>query len=320
MNTLKFYPKVFREKYAKIIDKSGEKHSPERYHNRIVIATLVFSILSIILFYYLKINLVFSFLVFILLNIFFYFRVSLKATARIKKMEKVFPDVISLMSSNLRAGITIDRSFLLSARPEFSPLDQEILKAGKEVSTGKDIVMAFNEMSKRIGSEKISKVIILINSGLRSGGNISDLLEQTSANMKEKEFIEKRAASSILMYVIFIFFAVGVGAPVLFSLSTIIVDVVINISSKVPVAENASYSLPFAFSQVAISPGFIISFALIFIIVTDFISCIVIGLVNKGDGKSGLKYFIPLVLFSLIIFFTIRILISGFLSESYIFS
>src|SRR3989338_4083057 len=182
MNTLKFYPKIFREKYAKIIDKSGEKHSPERYHNRIVIATLVFSILSIILFYYLKINLVFSFIVFILLNIFFYFRVSLKATARIKKMEKVFPDVISLMSSNLRAGITIDRSFLLSARPEFSPLDQEILKAGKEVSTGKDIIMAFNEMSKRIGSEKISKVIILINSGLRSGGNISDLLEQTSAN------------------------------------------------------------------------------------------------------------------------------------------
>ena len=34
------------------------------------------------------------------------------------------------------------------------------------------------------------------------------MLEQTAGNMKEKEFIEKRAASNILMYVIFIFFAI----------------------------------------------------------------------------------------------------------------
>ena len=74
-------------------------------------------------------------------------------------------------------------------------------------------------MSDRIDSEKISKVITLIISGLKAGGNISDLLEQTSKNMKEKEIIEKKAASSILMYVIFIFFAVGIGAPLLFGLS-----------------------------------------------------------------------------------------------------
>ncbi len=276
--------------------------------------------MSIFILYFLKYNLAISIIIFFLFNIYFYFRVSIKTSARIKKMEKVFPDVISLMSSNLRAGITIDRAFLLSARPEFSPLDQEILKAGKEVATGKDIIKAFTEMGKRIDSEKISKVVTLINSGLRSGGNISDLLEQTASNMKEKEFIEKRASSSILMYVIFIYFAVGIGAPVLFSLSTILVDVVINISSKVPVIENASYNLPFAFTQVSISSQFIIYFTLLFIIVTDFISCIVVGLVNKGDGKVGLKYFFPLLAFSLFIFFTIRFILSGFLSESFIFS
>ena len=64
-------------------------------------------------------------------------------------------------------------------------------------------------MSKRIDSEKISRVITLIISGIKAGGNISDLLEQTSKNMKEKEIIEKKAASTILMYVIFIFFALS---------------------------------------------------------------------------------------------------------------
>lgn len=47
-------------------------------------------------------------------------------------------------------------------------------------------------MSERIDSEKISRVITLITSGLKAGGNISDLLEQTSRNMKEKEIIEKK--------------------------------------------------------------------------------------------------------------------------------
>jgi len=226
-------------------------------------------------------------------------------------MELIFPDVISLMASNLRSGITADRAFLLSARPEFSPLDKEILKTGKEIATGKEIIHAFKKLSDRIDSEKISKIITLIVSGLKAGGNISDLLEQTSKNMKEKEIIEKKAASSILMYVIFIFFAVGVGAPLLFGLSSILVEIVIQLTSRMPDVGSSQMNLPFTFSTVSISVNFVIYFSLIFIIVTDLISSVVIGLVNKGEGKAGLKFFLPLVAVSLTIFFAIRILLSN---------
>ena len=74
-------------------------------------------------------------------------------------MEEAFPDFIQLMSSNLRAGITVDRSFMLSARPEFFPLDDEISKAGREIATGQDTGRALLNMSERIGSEKIEKTI-----------------------------------------------------------------------------------------------------------------------------------------------------------------
>ena len=54
---------------------------------------------------------------------------------RIKKMELAFPDFISLMASNLRAGMTIDRALVLSARKEFDPLDKEILQVGKDMGS-----------------------------------------------------------------------------------------------------------------------------------------------------------------------------------------
>ncbi len=319
MNTLKFYPKILREIYQKNIINAGIKKTPECFHNRAMFACLILSIISSLVFFFLNYNLAFSLLVFVLSNIFVFFYVSLKASARIKQMEKFFPDVISLMASNLRAGITIDRSFLLSARPEFAPLDDEILKTGKDVATGKDFKTALEEMGRRIDSQKISKIINLIVSGLNAGGNISDLLEQTSSNMKEKEFIEKRATSSILMYVIFIFFAVGVGAPILFSLSTVLVKIVIDISSQLPEAGSYTTNLAISFSEVSITPQFIIYYSLIFMIVTDLISSLVIGLVNKGEGKAGLKYFIPLVIFSIGVFFLFRTIVSSFIGGAFKF-
>src|SRR3989344_1601279 len=174
-------------------------------------------------------------------------------------------------------------------------------------------------MAKRIDSEKIEKVIMLIISGLRAGGNISDLLDQTSRNMKEKEVIEKKTRSTILMYVIFIFFAVGVGAPVLFGLSSVLVEIVMGLTSNIPDLGNQASSLPFSFTKVTISPQFVIYFSVFFIIITDFISCLVIGLVNKGEGKAGLRFFIPLVIISLALFFIIRVVLSSLLKDVIVF-
>lgn len=316
MNTLKFYPKKLRLMYEDNIKKAGIIEDPSKYHNKILLITVVISLISPIVFFILGINTLFSFLVFIVLNLFFYFKISLKATNRIKKMEKIFPDVISLMSSNLRAGMTIDKSFFLSAREEFAPLDEEILKTGKQIATGSEVVHAFKEMSDRIGSEKISKIVLLIISGLKAGGNVSDLLAETSANMREKEFIEKRATSQILMYVIFIFFAIGVGAPFLFALSSVLVDIVIGLSSTIPEMSASQLNLPLTFNAVGISSQLVIYFSIGFIIVTDFISSLVIGLVNKGEGKLGLKFFIPLLGFSLTVFFVVRFFLTNFLSNA----
>lgn len=252
---------------------------------------------------------------YILILLYAYFKKVLKRRARIKKLEEVFPDFLQLMSSNLRAGMTIDRAMMLSSRPEFAPLDDEILQTGKDITTGKSIEMSLLDMSKRINSEKINKTILLIISGIRAGGDLAVLLDETAVYMRERGFVEKKASSSVLMYVIFIFLAVSIFAPALFSLSTVLVEILEEILSGIPTDLPTNVSAPFTLSKLNISITFIKYFSIAFMLTIDLLSSLVLGLVNKGDEKEGLKYFPAILVISVFIFFFARILIANFLGD-----
>jgi archaellum biogenesis protein FlaJ (TadC family) len=243
---------------------------------------------------------------------FFILSKEIEKTVRIQKMEEIFPDFIELMASNLRAGMTVDKAMLLSSRKEFAPLDKEILALGKDIVTGKDISKALREMADRIGSEKISKTVDLINSGMKAGGNLSVLLEETAVNMREKMFIEKKASSNVLMYVIFIFFASSVGAPMLFALSNVLVEVMTRILSDLPDTGEVASSLPISFGKIAISTGFATVFSVLFLIVSNILASLILGITNKGNEKAGLKFLVPMLILSLTIFFLLKILLSGY--------
>jgi pilus assembly protein TadC len=287
----------------------------------IIISLICGVIISIIVFLYTRTwykSLIGFFIAAVVVLIGAFFQIKLKQSARIRKIEGVFPDFLQLMSSNLRAGMTIDRAMLLSSRPEFSPLDEEILRAGKEITTGKGIATALEDMAKRIGSEKIEKTILLIISGIKAGGNLDILLEQTAVNMRERNFVEKKAGGNVVMYVIFIFVAVAVGAPVLFGLSNILVETLTEILGGLPSIEQPASSqitMPFSLTNVNVSVEFINYFCIGFILVIDILASLVLGLIIKGEEKEGLKYLIPMILISFAIFFIIKIALSGFVSS-----
>jgi pilus assembly protein TadC len=270
---------------------------------------LIFSSIFLLITKKLVTSIILIFAIPVLIYVYFYFLTQLKKYRRIKKMEDIFPDFLQLMSSNLRAGITIDRAMLLSVKEEFDPLDKEINKTGREIATGKSMETALLNMVKRIGSEKIRKTILLIISGMRAGGNLATLLEQTGTNMRETDFIEKKSASNVLMYVIFIFVAVAAGAPALFALSSVLIQTLSILLAGIPEVE--SVALPFTLSKISVSVNFITYFSLTFIIVIDVLAALVLGLVSKGEEKEGVKYFLPILIISLVVFFTIKTLLGG---------
>lgn len=236
---------------------------------------------------------------------------SVDAKARI--MERALPDALQLMSSNLRAGLTPERALLLAARPEFGPLAEEINRAGKEVALGKDMDEALLQISKRVKSTRIEKTIALIVSGLRSGGELASLLDNTAHNLRDQDFVDQKIRSSVRMYVIFIFSAVGFGAPMLYGMSSFLVDVLTKILGKIEIPQTTTFSMPINISQVSIGSDFIMKYIIISLVLTSILGSMTVGLINKGEERQGLKYIPILVFMTLAIFFIVRWMISSLL-------
>lgn len=252
---------------------------------------------------------------FIVIEITVYLWLLLSVDARASFIEKVLPDCLQLMASNLRAGLTPDKALLLSSRSEFGPLSEEINRVGREVTAGKDIDLALMETTKRVKSEKYGKTMMLIISGLRSGGELAPLLEQTSRNLRSEEFVEEKIRSNVKMYVIFIFAAVGLGAPLLFGLSSFLVEVITDILSAVEMPKTTSLDIPLTLSKISISPGFVKTYIIISLITTSIFGSLILGLISKGEEKKGIKFIPLLIAVTLVVFFTVRLLIGKLLGS-----
>lgn len=283
--------------------------------NKISFIPALLALIVAILIFFSNRNWIFAGIAFVSLTILFYVYISVRKKLivlnNIKKMEEVFPDFIELVSSNLRSGMTVDKALLMSSRKEFYPLDGQILELGKDITTGKEISAALSDMGRRIRSDKINKTLSLIISGIKAGGNLAVLLEETASNLRERSFVEKRAASNVLMYVIFIFFAVSIGAPTLFALSSVLVKILTSLLANIPDVDTST-SLPFSLREINISPEFVTYFSLSFLAISGLLSSLLLGLINKGEEKAGIKYLAPIVLISLGVYFAVKLLLGKY--------
>lgn len=311
----KFYPKKLRGAYANLLMYSGIKVDCDRFVGFVAVFSFL---LALVVTLYLALFVRIYFLIFFIgflfaFQILFYFLLLLMADAKAKFVESVLPDVLQLMASNLRAGLTTDRALLLAARPEFGPFQDEINKVGKEIAMGRAISGALLEMAKRVKSERLNKTTILIVSGLGSGGELASLLEQTARNLRREMLVDSRIRANVMMYVIFIFVAVCFGAPLLFGLSSFLVEVLTEQLETVQVPESTTMNLPISFTKVGITSGFVVTFVIIFLITSCVLGSLILGLIAKGREREGLKFMPILIAISLSVFFLVRFAIKNML-------
>lgn len=251
----------------------------------------------------------------ILINASIYATLVLNADHRAQFVEDILPDALQLMSANLRAGMTVDRALVLAARPEFGDFQEEINRVGREVATGKELSTSLMNLAGRIRSDKLKKTFQLIVTGMATGGQLSDLLEQTATNLRQQRLVEQRIRSNVLVYVIFIFSAIGFGAPMLFSLSSFLVEVITDIFGKIQLPPGGvSGSIPISFTQISISPSFVRTYTIVSMIVTSVLGSLILGLVGKGKEKEGLKYLPILLILTISLYFLVKFFISQLLS------
>lgn len=251
-------------------------------------------------------------LAFIAIQILAYVYLVLAAQSRAAKVEEILPDFLSLMASNIRSGLTPDKALIVSVQDEFGPLAVEIERAGKSSLTGKPINEVLIGIGDHIDSDALQKTIYIIVEGLRSGGDIAELLEKTAMDMRKSSSLRREVSSVILNYVLFIVAAISFGAPLLYGVSTFLVDIMLKIKQSMAVSgsEAATGALSGQIGlfkgQLQLSSDAVSLFAVASIVITVFFGCMAVGIMHSGKRLDGLKYFPIILVISLGILFAIR--------------
>ncbi len=316
-NLSRFFP-GFTLKIERLAIYADLKKDPREVAGSIILASSIVALVSFILifmlskwFYAIPTAIVLFFVVLLVSQL----MIGLKADKRAAEAEQALPDALQLMATNLRAGLTTDKALLVSAREEFGVLNDELKRVGKEIAVGKDITDSLKDLSKRIRSDLVERTINLIVFGIISGGELASLLEESAASLRQQHIAKKQVYASILMYTIFIFVAVALISPLLFGLSSVLVETMQGTLSSIeaPPIEVTS-QVPLSISPVSMNMGLIKMFIIILLIVTSILSSLVLGLITKGEEKAGLKYIPILMGASLVVFFVVRVGITKLLA------
>lgn len=306
----KFFPRSYREHVRERILFAGMSTTSESYINKsFLFSLLIAAVLAVLARTYALIIFAGVFAgAFMLANAY----LTLAVEKRKNFVENVLPDALELMAANMRAGFIPSKALLLSARSEFGPLAEAIKKSGADILTGKSLADGLNEIHKYIKSDVLRKTINLINEGSKSGGELVSLLEENAIDIRRKQAIKKETKANIIMYGIFIVFAGVLGAPVLYALSLYLITTLTSLgATSIASTEVMSKGVPlFKGGGVHVSQEFLLGFSVVSIIITTFFSGIIIGLIETGKEKGGIKYVPIFMIIALIVFFGANFVIS----------
>jgi Flp pilus assembly protein TadB len=250
-------------------------------------------------------------LLLVIIAILFLAFLDMRIYKRKKEIEEVFPDFLQLTSSNISAGMPVDKALWYAVRPNFGVLAKEIEKVAKDTLTGKDLSLALKDFAEKYDSKTIRRSISLINEGMAAGGEMSALLSKISIDIEETKIMKQEMAASVTTYVIFITFATIVASPLLFGLSFQLVNIIKDIAGGMSTLSSGGggfFSLSFSADAIKMSDFQIFVYTML--VISSFFSAAIISAIKKGKVRDGLSQ-IPIFIIVSIVVFTISYMVMG---------
>lgn len=229
-------------------------------------------------------------------------------------IEKNLPEVLTIISSNVRSGVNIEKAIFMSAKKEFGAFAQRIRMAGKKAFFGKTSEESLTELSEGSKSEIVKRAMKLIVEGIKEGSKMSSLLEGIAEDVRLTKSLKEKMRASVSSYLLLFIIANSFGAPLLFALSTYLINAMTTYQqvSEVPSRFGA---LNIKIPTQAIPKTHIEIIALSALLLNSFFTSLIIGEIEKDDAVVGLKYAIPLMAGSLIVFYAVKTLANTFFGQ-----
>ncbi len=243
-----------------------------------------------------------------------YIWLDVKIFRRTRAMETVLPDFLTVVSENLRAGMTIDRALWRAIKPEFGVLATEITIASKKVMTGQDVEKSLTALTDAYDSPTMKRAFGLIIEALKSGGELADIIDRVVENIRQNTILKQRMMANAVQFTIFISFIVMVVSPGLFALAYNLLVMIQAFGAKLTVGTAVTPAAAFlSFGGVAVKLDDFRFFSQMSLVVISIFAAMIVSSISKGDMKSGLKYIPTFILVSLLLYsFFLKTLLAVF--------
>jgi len=246
----------------------------------------------------------------------FYLLVDLRIFKRKLDIEELLPDFLYLTATNIRSGMTIDKALWFAVRPRFGVLAKEIEIVAKEVMSGEELTESLQKFADKYESDILKRSINLLIEGIKSGGEVGELLTRIATNIRESRLMRKEMAANVTTYVIFITFAAIVAAPALLALSGQLIQIIGGLVSGIDVPSGGS--MMFSLTEITVSPRDFTIFSYVSLSITAFFSAIIVATIKKGNIKEGLKYIPSYLVVSIVIYLIASKLLGSLMSGLFV--
>jgi len=171
---------------------------------------------------------------------------------------------------------------------------------------------AFSNFTKKVKSSVLNRTVSLLLEGLRSGGNVAQLLEESAEDIRNTEILQREIRSNVMSYMIFIFIAAVIAAPFLFGVSSFLVLTTIQLWGGNDFSINDQQLQGGGF--ISLSPPQIDidafnMFVIAAILMTTVFASILISLIQTGKAGQSLKYMPAFMILGLVIYFIAKSLL-----------
>jgi tight adherence protein B len=117
---------------------------------------------------------------------------SLKRSRRVKRFKAQLADTLQLMAGSLSAGLSLAQSVDTVVREGSDPISGEFRRAIVESRLGVEIEDALESIAERMESQDFRWVVMAIRIQREVGGNLSELLNNVAATIREREYLERQ--------------------------------------------------------------------------------------------------------------------------------
>lgn len=130
---------------------------------------------------------------------------------RRRALDDQFPDFLSDLAANRRAGFTLAEAVRLAAHSDYGPLTPEVRTMAAHLSWNVPFEEAIERFAERVDTPLVVRSTTLVLEAERSGGHITDVLSAVARDAREIRRLDRERrlsmrAYTVVMYVTFLVF------------------------------------------------------------------------------------------------------------------